>query len=79
MKSHDGTAAVTLALDPLGDTDGSRQAAVAETAQLAIDQVVRDQCGAGSVVAQHCHDAHSQLTGFRNRQSHRCRLYRVYE
>jgi hypothetical protein len=67
MEYADRTAAVTSALDPFGNTDGSRQSAVAEPTQLAIDQVVRDQFGIGSIVAKRRHDAYRQVMRIWNR------------
>ena len=61
MPDPDRTAAVAGARDPLGDADGAREAAVAQAAQFAIDQVVGDQAAIGRVVSERGHDADRQL------------------
>jgi hypothetical protein len=66
MQDADRTPAVAQAPEPLDDTDGSRQAAIGQPAQLAIDQVIRNERGIAGIVAQRGHDAHGQLTGFWN-------------
>ena len=42
MKNRDRTAMIAMPINPLGDTDGARQSAVAKPAQLAIDQMIGD-------------------------------------
>jgi len=51
MKYAHGTPTVARPLQPLGDTDGSRQSAVSQPAQLAIHQMICDEFGVKSIVA----------------------------
>jgi hypothetical protein len=61
MPDPDRTAVVAAARHPLGYADGAREAAVTQTAQFAIDQVVGDQASISRIVSERGHNADHQL------------------
>ena len=52
MPNPDRTAAIAGARYSLGYTDGAREAAIAQTAQFAIDQMIGDQTGINCIVSE---------------------------
>jgi hypothetical protein len=61
MQDLDWMMHIARALDAFGDADGTREPAVSQTPQFAIDQVVRDEPGVRRIVAQRRHHTRCQL------------------
>ena len=71
MQDTDRTAAVTGARKPLHDTDGARKAAIAQPAQLAIDQMIGNQGRVGCVVTECRHHTLGEITRRSDGKFHR--------